>query len=293
VHEPNREDDMPSETGSTYPISVVIPAHNEEVAIRRLLSALSSAHPEVEILVICNGCQDRTATVARSVSPRSTVHELEQPSKMKALRFGDQVAHHFPRVYVDADVTISGSSLQSLADALTGSVLASGPMRAIDTSNSSSFVRWYYEVWEQLPQVRNGLFGRGVIAVSRQGFERLQSTAETMSDDLAFSEAFAEGERAVMPSAVAHIKAPATLSGLIKRRVRVVTGNAQFDNQVGRHKNSVTSTTDLTGLLKRQPSLAPKMLVFLGVTIVARWKARRFISQGDFTTWHRDDSSRT
>ncbi len=283
---------MPSHAESTYPISVVIPAHNEEVAIRRLLNALSSARPQVEIIVVCNGCHDRTAAIARSVSPRCTVHELERASKIKALHFGDRVAHHFPRVYVDADIALSGSSLHALADALTGNILATGPMRAFDKSTSGRFVRWYYDVWEQLPQVTSGLFGRGVIAVSERGFERLQSTPETMSDDLAFSETFAEGERTVTPSAIAYIKAPSTLSGLMQRRVRVVTGNAQFDNQVGRHKDSVTSTADLAGLVKRQPSLAPKMLVFLGVTIVARWKARRFISQGDFTTWHRDDSSR-
>lgn len=283
---------MPNHAESMYPISVVIPAHNEEVAIRRLLNALSSARPQVEIIVVCNGCHDRTAAVARSISPRTTVHELEQASKIRALHFGDQVAHHFPRVYVDADVALSGSSLHALADALTGDVLATGPMRAFDTSSSSRFVRWYYDVWEQLPQVTRGLFGRGVIAVSERGFARLQSTPETMSDDLAFSEAFAEDERAVTFSAVAHIKAPTTLTGLMQRRVRVVTGNAQFDGQVGRHKDSVTSMADLAGILRRRPSLAPKMVVFVGVAIVARWKARRFISKGDFTTWHRDESSR-
>ena len=48
-------------------ISVIIPAHNEERVISRLLEALTLGHTpgELEIIVVCNGCSDDTAGVAR------------------------------------------------------------------------------------------------------------------------------------------------------------------------------------------------------------------------------------
>src|SRR3954470_11754775 len=48
-------------------ISVVVPAHDEEQVITRCLRALTggTAAEEVEVIVVCNGCSDRTADVAR------------------------------------------------------------------------------------------------------------------------------------------------------------------------------------------------------------------------------------
>ena len=48
------------------PVSVIIPAHNEESVIGRCLAAmLEGAQPgELEIIVVCNGCSDRTGEKA-------------------------------------------------------------------------------------------------------------------------------------------------------------------------------------------------------------------------------------
>lgn len=52
-------------------------------------------------------------------------------------------------------------------------------------------MRWYYDVWQRLPQVREGLFGRGMIVLSPEGHERVRALPQVMSDDLAMSESFA------------------------------------------------------------------------------------------------------
>src|SRR5688572_19584947 len=92
--------------------SIVIPAHDEE----RLLGAtlervLDGLEPGTEVIVICNGCRDRTAEVARGFAPRVAVIELAEASKVAALNAGDAAAQSFPRVYLDADTPIAGADL--------------------------------------------------------------------------------------------------------------------------------------------------------------------------------------
>ena len=50
-------------------VSFVIPAHNEEAVIGRCLTALlaGARRDELDIIVVCNGCTDRTAEVARCI----------------------------------------------------------------------------------------------------------------------------------------------------------------------------------------------------------------------------------
>ena len=40
-------------------------------------------------------------------------------------------------------------------------------------------------MWSRLPAIRAGLFGRGVVGVSAEGFARLAALPELMGDDLA------------------------------------------------------------------------------------------------------------
>ena len=58
--------------------SILIPAHNEESVLARTLDALlgSSDSPKFEVLVVCNGCSDRSAEIARRYAPRLSVIEL-------------------------------------------------------------------------------------------------------------------------------------------------------------------------------------------------------------------------
>jgi len=152
------------------PVSIVVPAHDEEATIARLLGPLVGGAPpgELDVIVVCNGCHDRTAEVARSFGVR--VVELAEPSKAAALVRGDAEANHFPRIYLDADIELTATSVRALADALEGAVLAAGPRREIPVDQTSLLVRAYYAVWTRLPQVQTGLFGRGVVAVSAAGW---------------------------------------------------------------------------------------------------------------------------
>ncbi|MGI8666442.1 MAG: glycosyltransferase [Jatrophihabitans sp.] len=275
--------------------SIVVPAHNEAGGIARLLTGLlaGAGEQEFEVLVVCNGCTDQTATIAGSISPDVVVIEIEQPSKRAALARGDAQARYLPRIYLDADLEIGATDIRKLIQALAEpGVLAVGPSRLLPRTGLSWPVRAYYGIWEQLPGVRSGLFGRGVIALSGPGYERIRQLPPAMSDDLAISEAFSVDERRVLDSASVLIRPPRTLRDLMRRRIRVNTGNAQLDQHAPRSAEARTSPAELAAMVRRNPANLPGVLVFLAVAVASRLAARRRIRRGDYDTWLRDESSR-
>jgi glycosyltransferase involved in cell wall biosynthesis len=273
--------------------SVVVPAHDEQANIARLLEKICRpVHGgRFEVIVVCNGCTDRTEEIARRFPVR--VEVIAEPSKRAALHRGDVVAQAFPRVYLDADVVITADDLALVVAALNGPVHAAGPRRVVPRDGMPWIVRWYYDMWESLPQVRTDLFGRGMIAVSRTGHERIRELPPAMSDDLAFSEVFMPAERLVVTDAVCIVRGPRTVRDLIRRRTRVFTGNVEADREGLRGAQARTGAGGLVRTVRMDPGLALKLPVFLSVTALARWRARRALRAGDFTTWERDESSRT
>jgi len=277
-------------------ISVVIPAHNESAVIGRLLDGLlAGARPEeFDVIVVANGCSDDTAQVAAGYGDAVTVLSTPEPSKFAALRLGDARARSFPRLYVDADVELGAADARALADALSEpGVLAVAPRREVVLDGRPLSVRWYYQFWQRLPVVRDGLFGRGVIGVNAAGRQRLGELPEVMGDDLAASLAFEPGTRRVVSRATVRIHAPRTRADLVRRRVRSATATAQLAGVTPTGASARTSRSDLLGVVRREPAMALRLPVFLGVTAVSRLRARRRIRSGDFTTWLRDESSRT
>lgn len=296
---------MPKQSGPDgggVAMSVIVPAHNEARSIGRLLDALlgspdsTTLAPGLDVVVVCNGCSDDTAAVAGRYGHRDDLRVVQIPvaSKIEALRTGNSYAHYATRAFVDADVIIDHDGLAAMQQAMerTGS-LAAGPTRVLDRHGVSLPVRWYYDVWERLPQVEEGLFGRGVVMVSAEGLDQLDLSADLLSDDLAMSEAFAPSQRVVVRGATVTIRLPKTVADLLRRRIRVALGNAQADRLGVRTEAARTSMSDVLRPAVRDPRLIPKVLVFLAVTVIARTVARSHRASETPARWLRDESSRT
>lgn len=276
-------------------ISVIIPAHNESAVIGRLLDGLlGNARPgEFEVIVIANGCTDETEGVAAGYGEAVTVLSTPVPSKAVALRLGDEHARSFPRLYVDADVELTAVDARALAAALDEpGVLAVAPARELALARRPLSVRWYYQFWERLPVVREGLFGRGVIGLNAAGKARLGAIPDVIGDDLLASVSFDPGMRRVVAGSRVRVHTPRTAGDLVRRRVRSATATAQLAGAVGSDP-ARTSRSDLFRVVRREPAMALRLPVFLGVTLISRVRARRRIRAGDFDTWLRDESSRT
>jgi hypothetical protein len=208
---------------------------------------------------------------------------------------------------VDADVVIDAAGVRTLADAVTppAGLLAAAPARDLPLGGCAWRVRAYYRVWQLLPAVREGLFGRGVIALSEPGHARIAALPPLMADDLAASLAFAPHERRVEENARVTVRPPRTWADLMRRRIRADTSSHQLERyQAGAEggqgtgsappvpPSARTSTRDLRTVLLRRPWLLPHMTVFLAAAVIARRRSHRAVSAGDFGTWLRDESSR-
>ncbi|MEY9933749.1 hypothetical protein ABH926_008409 [Catenulispora sp. GP43] len=279
-------------------VSVVIPAHNEASVVGRLLGGLlaDAAPGEFEVWVVANGCTDDTAEVAGAFADVKVLIS-PQADKHAAMRLADEHAEGFPRLYVDADVELGSQDVRALAAAFDDpGVLAAGPSRAMPAERRPWTVRWFYDVWDELPVVRDGLFGRGVVGISREGWERLRALPPLLGDDLAASLLFEPARRRVVAEASVVVHPPRTLGALLKIRTRALVSTLQAadDPSLTTASGSArTSLSDLRAIAAASPVRAtPKVAWFLVLTVATKLRARRAVRTKDYRTWHRDDTSR-
>lgn len=273
--------------------TIVIPAHNEASGLSRLLpQLLGSAEPgEFRVIVICNGCSDGSADEARKHGADIEVVELARPSKAAALAAGGALAQAYPMAFVDADVALDTESIRALVALVSQpGILAAAPTRRLERSRVSRPACWYYDIWERLPSVKSGLFGRGVIMLSEAGFRRISTLPQFVSDDLAFSESFQPGERSIAGNSVVSVWPARTWRSLVTRRVRVVQGNRELRATGRVSESSTTKVGDLLGIVRADPRMSARLLVFLATTVVARMVERG--TRSNRTTWLRDETSR-
>jgi glycosyltransferase involved in cell wall biosynthesis len=281
-------------------ISIVIPAHNEAQVIRRLLAALTKdAWPgELEIVVVCNGCQDETAALARAFGEPVRVLETGIPSKANALNLGDTVATGFPRIYCDADVVLSLDSARRLARVLEdGQVLAAAPaVKTVFPPDVSWAVRSFYRLWMALPYVAEGMMAAGVYAVSREGRRRFGKFPDIIADDGYFRLQFTAGERIEVPDAVSVVTAPRILRDLVfiktRSRLGFYQARQRFPALFGREARSKSYHRVMWRMLTRR-DLWACAVPYLWVNLVSRFRARRQLRATGVWVWERDNSSRT
>lgn len=279
--------------------AVVIPAYDEERVIGRCLDALApylseDSSPRLEVVVAANGCSDRTVEVARARAG-VTVLDIATGSKTLALNEGDAAAHAHPRIYLDADIVLSPEAVPALVRTLSRPEPAiAAPAIRFDLTGSSVPVRAFYRVFRELPYVREGLVGLGVYGLSRAGRERFDTFPDLVADDLYVQRLFDPTERHTVDGTFT-VAAPRTLASLIAVRVRVAKGNsglAAHDEQERFAGSTGSTMRALLGLLRDRPTLAPAVAVYVGVTLLARSRARAAQGREASHTWERDDSSR-
>ncbi len=264
--------------------SVVIAAHNEAAVIGRCLDALM---PYVaEVIVVANGCTDDTAAIARRQG--ATVIERPEASKAGALNAGDRAASTFPRLFIDADVVLKPGAVAALTRALEHSgALAAVPLRRLDLAGRPWLVRGYHAIHSRLPASRNGLYGRGVIALSAAGRARFGEFPAMVADDLFLDSLYRAQERIIVEDAAVTVAAPTRTGDLLRRLTRVRAGNAQMRQSSSQVRRS-RRLSWLTDVVVPAPWLAPAAACYVAITAIAAVQARRRPTD----PWGRDDSTR-
>lgn len=279
--------------------SVIIPAYNEERAIRRCLETLlrGSKENELQVIVVCNGCVDGTAAAARSIESTSvSVFESNVASKCNALNIGDQASHFFPRIYLDADIQMTIETVRALVSFLneTPGVLLSAPRAIVDDSASDLWVRAYYRVWTRLPYFNEAMVGSGVYAFSKEGRQRFEKFPEIIGDDEFARRAVRPDERGTPPSGTFTISAPRNLASLLAVNTRVRAGMYQLEQRFPDSKeNRGTSPTRTLTEIAKKPSLWKDAPVYLGIMFMAKVRAHRKLAGNSAMFWNRDESARS
>jgi glycosyltransferase involved in cell wall biosynthesis len=277
-------------------ISIVVPAHNENSGIARLLRVITTgfSQEELDVVIVCNGCTDGTANTARRFGSAVRVIETDVASKVHALNLGDQAARSFPRVYVDADVIITADAIRALATRLEqGDVLAVAPTPNIDVAGCSRFVRAYFGIRSCLPSSRQGIGGSGIYALSEAGRKRFDDFPKLVADDVYVRVQFQPQERETLAHVTSIVFAPRTLKQLIAVRARAHYGIFELADRFSMlfKKNIDDSNRRTIIALLKKPRLWPGIAVYLYVNFVAKSVAKSWRHAGKFV-WRRDDTSR-
>jgi glycosyltransferase involved in cell wall biosynthesis len=274
---------------------VLIPAHNEETVIGRCLDHLfAGVDPaDLEVAVACNGCDDATAEVARNSGHPVQVIELDEASKPAALRAGDRALHAFPRLYLDADVVLEGTSAAEVIAHLRrpGAVAARPPIR-FDTSRSSAVVRRYFRARAQIPAVMGSLWGAGVYGLSQDGRARFGEHPDVVAEDHWVDQHFPASDIEIVGDQPVVVVAPARLRDLLKVRRRAYRGVVE-NRDAGEGDRLAKETTastrhDILALCRSLPGVVDAA-AYVFVAVAARVYSRF----GRATRWERDESSRS
>jgi glycosyltransferase involved in cell wall biosynthesis len=189
-------------------LSIIIPASNEEAFIGPCLTALlASDAVEAEVVVVANGCRDRTVLVAQGYAVQMaakgwgyTVLDLAQGSKPGALNAGDSVAKGPLRAYLDADIIVTPPVLAQLAAVLGGDApLYAGATPRIPRARSA-ITRAYARFWQSLPFAQSVAPGYGLFAVNAAGRARWGAFPAIISDDTFVRLQFAPALRVQVPA---------------------------------------------------------------------------------------------
>lgn len=193
-------------------LSVVIPANNEAGWIAGCLGALFASAPVActggaEVVVVANGCTDRTAAIAQGFATQAAeagwdlqVLDLPAIGKPGALNAGDRAATGAMRMYLDADVRVSPELVPQLVAALSREVATYASGRPLVAPARSAVTRAYARFWQRLPFAQSPAPGFGLFAVNAAGRARWGEFPGIISDDTFVRLQFSPSERVECPA---------------------------------------------------------------------------------------------
>ncbi|MBL8019552.1 MAG: glycosyltransferase [Leptospirales bacterium] len=230
-------------TDPRIPVSVLIPAYNEEKTLSKTIESLQrSTHKKFEILVIDDGSTDGSAAVVRELQRKDKrIRLITQPNggKSVALNHGMREAKHEIVVTIDADTIVMPQTITELAspfqdpqvDAVCGNVevgnvhnILTG-FQSLEYITSQNFDRRAFDALNCISVVpgATGAWRRSkVLAAGGYNSDTLTEDA-----DLTLTMLRANARIVYAPEARARTEAPATIRTLATQRFRWSFGTFQ------------------------------------------------------------------
>jgi len=233
------------------PISILIPAFNEEKVIDRTVrSMLASDYAgPMEILVVDDGSADRTAEIVEAIGdPHVRLIRQQNLGKARALQNAVSNAKSEILVFADADTQFDREALRHLVGALedpkTGAVSGNARVgnprtfaarcQEIEYLCNFNLDRRAYAAWNCITVVPGAISAIKREAIDAAGGISLDTLAEDTDLTLAIHRAGYRVEYA--PQAIALTEAPETFAQLARQRFRWAFGTIQC---VWKHRDLV------------------------------------------------------
>jgi glycosyltransferase involved in cell wall biosynthesis len=280
-------------------VAVIIPAHNEQVALPRCLAALAAQdyRGPVEVVIAANGCTDDTARVAndaRSCLPprwRLSVLQLPVAAKWDALNAADAMTSADVRVFLDADIILSSCAISDLVDTLASpEPRLAQPKIIVGEPDGTRFVHSFTRFWSSLPYVQDQVLGVGCYAVNRPG-RRLWGTFPPWgADDTYVRLRFADDRKIVLRKGTMKLCFPSSLRELVLVRARW----CRLSRQIRRNEQSLPRSERRRWLSAARFLLAHSELWFDGLVFSGIWICATAISHLPSTghRWSRAESAK-
>lgn len=189
------------EGGSVLPpISVVVPAHNEEALIGRCVRSIrASADSSVDVLVVVHNCTDATAAEAEAAGARVLVlNDPGQAGKGYALNHGFAAALNGPSqgvLVIDADSVVSPNLVETVRHRFASGTRALQCRYEVNNAQSSRHTELMALAFRAFNVVRPrgrerlglsaGIFGNG-FAMHRDVLQRIPYNAHSVVEDLEY-----------------------------------------------------------------------------------------------------------
>jgi cellulose synthase/poly-beta-1,6-N-acetylglucosamine synthase-like glycosyltransferase len=217
------------------PITVIVPAHNEEAVIeQKVRNVLGGSYPGhlLEVIVASDGSADRTVELARRAG--ATVLDLPRSGKVAALAAAAADARGEILVFTDADCFLEPHSLAELvanfADPAVGGAAANEIRRGTDDFGGVSRgegLYWRYEQWIKRLEDRVGstVSACGSLYAVRRSLFRSPTATAGNDDVLISTEVVRRGSRLVFDErALVIVGSTKRGSDEFLRKVRIVNG---------------------------------------------------------------------
>ena len=239
----------------TDPVTIVVPAYNEEKNIGAAVTSLArSRHVGgVEVLVIDDGSTDNTAEIIKNLRlPNVRLVQVPNSGKANALNTGVAFSRTELIIMVDADTVVEPDSVhrlvQPFADATVGAVAGNvkvanrhgllGKWQHIEYVIGFNLDRRLYDTMNCIPTIPGALGGFRRTALTQAGGLSEDTLAEDTDLTMAIHRA---GWRVVYEeSARAYTEAPASISQLWRQRYRWSYGTMQA---MWKHRHAARGNT--------------------------------------------------
>jgi cellulose synthase/poly-beta-1,6-N-acetylglucosamine synthase-like glycosyltransferase/peptidoglycan/xylan/chitin deacetylase (PgdA/CDA1 family)/spore germination protein YaaH len=218
------------------PVSIIVPAYNEEVtAIKTIQSLLQIDYPEFEIIFVDDGSKDKTHEMVQAAygsHPMVNVLTKANGGKASALNFGIAHAKYDFAVCIDADTQLQNDAIRYLMSYFTDDEIGA-VAGTVKVGNENNIIT----IWQSIEYITAQNMDRrafdlinsitvvpGAIGAFRKTaiFKAGAFTSDTLAEDCDLTMRILKQGYIIKncAEAIAYTEAPETLNGLLKQRFR-------------------------------------------------------------------------